>query len=278
MTPSKWPYRAANPLRRRRVIKVKGEPSPGVVRPEPPRPVITPAQARMVLAAAMLFALLAGAWWAYHSPWLTVSKVRVNGTSRLTAEQVRDAADLDGDSTFSLDLAGAESRVAALPGVRSVRVAKEGLSAIRITVEERVAWGSWQVRDTAVPIDIDGNVLEGTSAADGSPVIRDVAESRAIRAGDVLDAEAIQLADRLVREADSAFGRHVINLLYREHDGLTVVLSGTDNGPALWVRFGDGRDYDYKVAALYVLIERARTEKLALNVVDLRYGDRISFQ
>ena len=42
--------------------------------------------------------------------------------------------------------------------------------------------------------------------------------------------------------------------------------------------FGDGRDYDYKVATLFVLFQRAKQDELALNVVDLRFGDRLSFR
>ena len=49
-------------------------------------------------------------------------------------------------------------------------------------------------------------------------------------------------------------------LLYRQSAGLTAVLSRPQDvdGKPLWVTFGDSRDYDYKVAALYVLMEQAR--------------------
>jgi hypothetical protein len=57
-----------------------------------------------------------------------------------------------------------------------------------------------------------------------------------------------------------------------------VVLSGQDiEGKAVWVTFGDSRDYDYKIAALYNLLEQAKEQHLALNAVDLRFGDRLSF-
>ena len=89
----------------------------------------------------------------------------------------------------------------------------------------------------------------------------------------------MQLAARLVRESNTAFGRSVLALVYKQNSGLTAVLSGseTDDKP-LWVTFGDSRDYDYKVAALYVLIEQARQSDLSLNAVDLRFGDRLTFQ
>ena len=281
-TPGKWPYRAAKPGRRRRVIKAREPHQQGVQRREkaaPPRAVITPAQARMIVLAAMVAAIVAAGWWAYHSPWLTVQKVTVNGTVTLTPEQVRAVAGLDGQSAFGLDVAGARARIAALPKVRGVKVTTHGWNAVQIDVDERTAWGSWQINDVNVPIDIDGYVLAGMPAPDGSPVIVEIEPQRVINAGDRLDAGAVQLASRLLRESNTAFGRTVLALVYRQNAGLTAVLSGseTDDKP-LWVTFGDSRDYDYKIAALYVLIEQARQSDLSLSAVDLRFGDRLTFQ
>lgn len=280
-TPGKWPYRAAKPGRSRRVVKTRAPEQRGVQRREKPAPraVITPGQARLIVLAAMLSAILAGAWWAYHSPWLTVQKVTVNGTATLSAEQVHAAAGLDGQSTFALDVDGARARIAALPKVRNVTVTKHGWNAVSINVEERVAWGAWQINGVNVPIDVDGYVLDGSPAAEGSPLIVEIEPQRVVNTGERLDAGAVQLAARLVRESKTAFGRTVLALVYKQSSGLTAVLSGseTDDKP-LWVTFGDSRDYDYKIAALYVLIEQARESDVALNAVDLRFGDRLTFQ
>ncbi len=280
-TPGKWPYRAAKPGRGRRVIKTREPEQHGVQRREKPapRPFMSPMQARVIVLAAMLSAIVAGVWWAYHSPWLTVQKVTVNGAVTLTPEQVRAAASLDGQSTFALDVDGARARVAALPKVRNVLVAKHGWNAVSIDVEERVAWGSWQINGINVPIDIDGTVLDGAPAPDGSPVIVEIEPQRVINTGDRLDPGAVALAARLLRESNTAFGRTVLALVYKQSSGLTAVLSGSEtDDQALWVTFGDSRDYDYKVAALYVLIEQARESDVGLHSVDLRFGDRLTFQ
>lgn len=280
-TPGKWPYRAAKPARRRRVIKTHEPEQHGVQRREKPAPraVITPGQARLIVLAAMLSAIVAGGWWAYHSPWLTVQTVTVNGAVTLTPEQVRAAAGLDGQSAFALDVDGAQARITALPKVRAAKVTKHGWNAVSIDVEERTAWGSWQINGVNVPIDVDGYVLDGPPAPDGSAVIVEIEPQRVINTGDRLDPGAVQLASRLVRESNTAFGRTVLALVYRQNSGLTAVLSGseTDDKP-LWATFGDSRDYDYKIAALYVLIEQARQSDLSLNAVDLRFGDRLTFQ
>jgi hypothetical protein len=261
------------------VVRAKEEAPRGVLRREEhDRPWITPLQARLILLAAVVSVAAATAWWAYHSPYLTVRTVSVAGVTTLSADDVRAAAGITGDSTFGLDLQAAEARVEALPKVRDATVTKLDWSTVRITVEERVAWGSWQIDGVNVPIDIDGRVLDGPPPPDGWPVIVEVNPQRAIQAGDRLDAGAIILADRLLRESETTIGRRIGALLYRQSAGLTVIFAPRDiDGSPLWVTFGDMRDYDYKVAALYVLMQQAAERDLALNVVDLRFGDRLSF-
>jgi hypothetical protein len=109
-------------------------------------------------------------------------------------------------------------------------------------------------------------------------VIVEVDPQGVLRPGDRLDAGAVELAARLLAESDTAFGRRVLGLFYRRSAGLTVVFSAQDiEGKPLWVTFGDSRDYEYKVATLYVLLEQARERQLPLNAVDLRFGERLSF-
>ena len=284
-TPGKWPYRAAKPARMRRVIKLRENAarqgaSHGVQRREKPQPrfVITRLQARLALALAVFAMIATGGWYAYHSPWLTVQRVTVTGTSKLSEDQVRSLAHLDGVSGFSVDTAGAQARIAALPEIRSATVTQNGWNAVAIKVEERVPWGSWQINGIDVPIDVDGYVLAAPALRAGSPVILEIDPQRVINIGDRLDPGAVQLAARLVRESQTAFGRDVLGLVYRQSSGLTVVFSGaTVDEHAVWVTFGDSRDYDYKVGVLYALFEQAKQTELDVSVVDLRFGDRLSF-
>lgn len=278
-TPKRWPYKAAKPGRTTRVVKTNDH-ERGVHRREKPEPVwrITPRQARIALAAASFTLVASAAWWAYHSPYLTVSNVQVAGASEVPPGDILDAAEIKGDSIFTLDLGAAEARIEAIPKIFDATVEKHGWTSITITVEERTPWGSWQINGENVPIDIDGFVLDGPAAPDGSPVILEVDPQRVLNKGDRIDPGAVQLAARLVDEAETAFGRRVLVLAYRESSGLTVALSSTDiNGKPIWVTFGDSRDYDYKIASLYVLLEQAKERDLALNAVDLRFGDRLSF-
>lgn len=279
-TPGKWPYRAGKPVRTHRVIKTHEAGPRGVHRLEEPQPRIriTRLQARLAFGAAVLALALWSAWWGYHAPWLRVQHVTISGTSQLPAEQVREAAKIDDASIFGLDVKAAQARVAALPEVRHATVRKDGWNGVAIDVEERTAWGSWQMNGVNVPIDVDGYVLDSPPAPAGAGVIQEIDPKRVLNVGDRVDPGAVELAARLLRESDASFGRRVLALVYRQNAGVTAVLSGSDvDDHPLWVTFGDSRDYDYKVAALYVLMEQATQQDLTLNAVDLRFGDRLSF-
>jgi hypothetical protein len=264
-------------FRRKRVIKVREEVPRGVVRPTQTvaRPVVTPTQARLILLAAVLIAVAWSAWWLYRSPWLTVQDVTVTGTANLSESEVRRAAGIDGRSSFGLDLRAAQERVKGLPGVRDAHVRLESRSHVSIAVEERIPWGSWQIGDVLTPIDTDGYVLDHP-APEGSPVIFEADPKGVINPGDRLDPGAVEVAARLAREAEKTLGMTVGRFIYRDDLGLVVVFVGGERGP-IWATFGDSRDYEYKVASLYVLIEQAKEEDLGLKTVDLRFGDRLSF-
>lgn len=279
-TPGRWPYRAASPVRGRRVVKTREGAPHGVYRRAPPEPRIriTRLQARLALAVSMLAMLGSAAWWAYHSPWANIEHVQVIGAQQIAPDQVSATAAVDGASLIGLDLKAAQARVAALPMVKSATVTKHGWNSVTIDVQERTAWGSWQMNGVNVPIDADGYVLGGPPAPPGSPVIIEVNPQRVLKVGDRIDPGAVDLAARLVRESDAAFGRKVQALAYRQDVGIIAVLSpSASDDHSLWVTFGDSRDYDYKVAALYVLIQQAQNENLTLNTVDLRFGNRLSF-
>ncbi len=49
-----------------------------------------------------------------------------------------------------------------------------------------------------------------------------------------------------------------------------TVIVRVSGGPS--AVFGDGRDYEYKVAAWAAMLERVRAGSLAANEIDLRFG------
>lgn len=85
-------------------------------------------------------------WLLLASPWLVVDRVVVTGESRLTAQQVLDAAHVRlGTSLARVDTGAVAARVRALGPVASVSVSRGWPSTLRVVVVEReplVAVGS----------------------------------------------------------------------------------------------------------------------------------------
>ena len=94
---------------------------------------------RRLLAAVALVTVLALGWWAvWASPLLSVRAVRVDGATTLTAGQVRTAAGVaEGTPLLRVDVDAAEARVARLPQVASVQVARGWPGSVVVTVVER---------------------------------------------------------------------------------------------------------------------------------------------
>lgn len=240
---------------------------------ERPAGFASPIGLRGALLLATLAAIAGFAVWAYHSPYLTVTEVRVVGTKTLDPAQVQAASGLLGQNVFDLDVRRARAGVLALPNVRDVQVRRIGLNAVRIQVTERQAWALWQVQGQRYAIDEDGYVLDRTLPDDGAPVIVNTDAVEAPRPGERVDPGAVELVRALSGPATADLGDGLARWEYRQRDGLTAVLAD-----GLRVTFGDSRDMEYKLAALRALLTETRSQDLEVRAVDLRFGDRLSFR
>jgi cell division protein FtsQ len=108
----------------------------------------------LVMAAVVVFVAVA-IWAVVASPFLDVDHVDVRGAHRLTSSEIVAASGISkGDAMVWLDAGAAERRVAALPWIASVHVAREWPGTVKISVVERepVAW----VDAGAGPVLVDG--------------------------------------------------------------------------------------------------------------------------
>jgi cell division protein FtsQ len=95
----------------------------------------------IAVAAAVVVAVL-GTWLVAFSPVFGVRTVEVRGTHRLSAEQVRAAADVQhGMPLVRLDTSAITRRVEQLAEVESAQVSTSFPSTVVITVDERVPVG-----------------------------------------------------------------------------------------------------------------------------------------
>ena len=93
----------------------------------------------VVVIAIVVTIVGAVVWAALASPLARVTKVPVNGTSRLTAAEVVAAAEVRmGSSLLTVPIDAIERRVAAIPAVARVRVERSWPHTVVIAVTERV--------------------------------------------------------------------------------------------------------------------------------------------
>ena len=232
---------------------------------------------RRLVFLALLVAMAVGGWWLIQSPLLRIQEVTVEGTRLLDPEYLGAAADLRGASILFPDTGGARQRIESEPMVKSVTFERAWPRGMRIIVQERRPWGFWEASGRRYVIDEDGVVLERVLPDEGAPVIRHLDATHSPEAGDRVDSDAVALARQLVEAAPQALGLAVVAVEYRDRDGLTAVFASGEEGD-LRVTFGDGRDFDYKMAALKALLERTRQQGVEVRTVDLRFGERIAFQ
>ena len=226
------------------------------------------------VAAAVLGASAVGlgGWWLYHSPMLTVQDVNVQGNVVLSNDVVRELSGLDGESLIRPDFGAAEERLLAQPIVKEAHVGRDWPNGASIEIVERSAWGVWQVGNDRFVIDNEGVVLN-LPAPQGAPLILQTDTSLTPGEGQRVDIGAVRVASRLVETAQQTLGRPVVGLEFTQARGLTAVLEGD-----LRVTFGDAQGYDFKIASLFAILQRADEEGRALVSVDLRFGDRVAVQ
>lgn len=228
----------------------------------------------------VLVAIAGGLWWVSQSPLFRIETVTVAGVQTLDAEELAQASGLEGENIFRAPLAEAKERLLALDMVKDVSLSRHWPNGVLISVEERQPWGYWQIGARRYVVDTDGLVMYRVLPPDGAPTIVDFTGARlgGLQPGDRVDTDAVQLAQRLIETAPTYLGWTPTAFEYRSEDGVTAVLEADSGGQTLRATFGDGRDLGYKLAVLFALLQRTQEEGRQVHSVDLRFGERISFQ
>ncbi len=228
---------------------------------------------RWPLVLAMLGVLVVGGttYAALRLPWLTVSNVRVEGAYSLDAAAVAQMTGLQGKSMLRLPLSKVRADLLGIPQIKSVSLSRHWPRTVLVRIDERQPWGFWSVGGTDYPVDIDGVVLDGGAPSNASVRIIEDGD-RVMGPGDRVDPDAIALADQIFRESPQFLGKSVPELHYKAGIGLTVVF--TDG---LQATFGDARSYDYKVSVLATLLDRLKSQGITPHAVDLRFGERVTY-
>ncbi len=245
---------------------VGGEGRPRRERATPPRPGAARRRWLSLIAGAAIFALVVGGGvWAWQS-LLRVRHVEVAGAT--AEEPVRALLDLHGESMFTANLDAPEAAIAALPRFASARIERHWPDTLRVTVTERRPWGSWEQAGQRYTIDREGVVLGHAPApADSVTIVSN--ESYALRAGDRVDPQAVDVAAGIGERLPRALGTRAVEVTYAPAEGVRVRTA--DGQTAL---LGGSSGIDYKLAVWARLSREAAAREIAYSVIDLRFGDR----
>jgi len=240
--------------------------------PKPARDVPWARIFKATAAASVVGVVAYGAAWLALGDSLRVRQVNVVGSQVVNPYAVAAVAGLDNDSLLRMDLGAAEARVAMLPGVASVEIARDWPQGVQVTLVEQQGWGYWQAGGQRVLVDAAGEPLTlARPPASDAPTIIDVAAPADMVDGVEVDQDAVALVARL--RAEGTFKRLGVEpaaFVFRRDRGLTVVV---ENEPDLV--FGDSTNYEFKVATWEALLGRLASEELLVSEIDLRFGRNV---
>lgn len=227
---------------------------------------------RWLLAVLSLALVGFGTYAFLRSPYLTVQHVRVANAQNLDTASVAALSELQGRSILDLPLDQARARLLAVPEIKSVSFQRKWPSTVIIKVEERVPTAFWSINGRDYAVDDAGYVLSTGAPSGPAPRVIEPGSTRILGPGDRVHPDALALAARLFKESPTFFGQPVKELEYKADVGVTAVFT---NG--MRVTFGDDRSYEYKVAVLSTLLSQLSAKGITPRDVDLRFGERVTY-
>jgi cell division protein FtsQ len=188
-------------------------------------------------------ALAVGVAYLIRTPLFDLGAVRVQGTQALTREEVVAASKVRlGEPYLGLDLNAIRARVAALPRVAAVKVARDYPAGLRITVTERPPVASVSSGSVFWLVAADGTVLDAAGERPaGLPYVAAVPLSDGLRPGSRLPpgnelTNALTalggMAPQLKRQVTGVNARSLDSLEFTLKDGTRVLYGLAIDQPA----------------------------------------------
>jgi cell division protein FtsQ len=228
---------------------------------------------RRLVAGVAIVTVVAGSVGLYVSPLLRVQDVQVVGATAVSTDEILSLAAIDDESMLRLDLTAAERRIESIPIVQAARLERRWPQTIRIEITQRAPWALWKIGDAHYIIDSEGVVLPGSAPIENAPVIHDVTGQARLLPGDHVDRDAVVVSKELLQRVPEKMALNVLTLEYTPQQGLALT---TDAGYRVVV--GDSQNFDYKLAVWQAIEERLGRQAMVGHILDLRFGDRPSFQ
>ena len=219
------------------------------------RPLLTALVAVLVLGSTGAIVLASGAF--------DVHRVDVVGASRATTARINALThSAVGDSMLTVNTSSLRHRIAALPQVAGVHIAREWPNTLRLTVTERVAVvavhqpSGWLLVDRAATpyltvAQLPARVLPLDIAA---------TNASALRAGD----PTLRAAVDVVSALPAAVRKNVVEVSAPSIAGIRLGLRG--GSTVIW---GDPADSAHKARALAVLLQQTQRSHAHVHVYDV---------
>jgi cell division protein FtsQ len=228
---------------------------------------------RLVLTVIPLLVVAGATYAALRSPYLTVQEIRVEGAATLDPASIAELSNLDGASMLRLPTDSARMNLVAIPSVKSVSFERQWPQTLTIKVEERIPVAFWSVGGYDYAVDEEGVVLAAGAPNGPAPRIVEQVQGKSLTPGDRVHPDAVAFARRIFTESPRFLDESVEMLEYRSGIGVTVVFHG-----GMRVTFGDERSYEYKIAVLSELLDNLTRQGVAPKAVDLRFGERVTYE
>lgn len=237
---------------------------------------------RVTVALLLLAGVVVGGVVVSRSALFEITDVEVDiadlaGAHDDRVAQVAAAAGISpGENLLHTDLSAAETRVEALPWVRTVEIGRVPPSTVRIAVTPRAPVATVNSEDSSWLVDAAGVVVAG-GARD------DLVHIDAVNS--VLPGPGVRISDAAVRNAltvraqlPESLREHVVRYDAPSPRGLRLLVRSEAAPDGVWVRFGLAERVDAKVAVLTALLEQAREhltgdDEAAIAEFDVRAPD-----
>jgi len=209
-----------------------------------------------MLVAGLVALVAAGAYGITFSWLFAADEVRVEGTERISEEEIRRLGGLaEGDNVFHLDTVAVEARMERDPRIADAVVEADLPDLIVVRVVERIPVAVAEVAGSPRTVADDGAVLPGTPPQ-GLPRIEAVG-------GELGEARRVAAARALAAMTPAL--RRSIATVYTDTDDELVI----ETGGGVTVTYGAVLDVASKADALRAVLSWAEEEGIDLIAVDV---------
>ncbi|MFC9226299.1 cell division protein FtsQ/DivIB [Streptomyces hygroscopicus] len=188
-----------------------------------------PGRRTLLLIAVAVILLGAGAvWLLYGSSWLRAERVRVTGTTVLTAEEVRDAADVSLNTPLvTVDTGAIEHRLRErLPRIAKVGVSRSWPHTISLAVTERRPEAIVEEGGKFHEVDAAGVRFSTVSKRPKGVPLLEMEPDRSPSSRHFGPARLRRAAARVVTQLPEKVRRDTRSLRVRSYDSITLELTG----------------------------------------------------